>query len=275
MTSPWDLVISSAEGAATVVLVAPYIKEDSLRRLLDAAPCMVSLTCVTRWSPSDLAVGVSDVTARGLVMSRGGLFLLHPTLHAKYYRFDDVVLIGSANITASGLGLVLNPNLEILSQPSDDFDAGAFERFLLDRSRDVSDVEYAVWRSISAVDHSPVAIPESPISIWRPVTRDPEDLWLVYTGTAESALSESVRRQADHDLSAVMAPASLDRHAFSAWVSGALLASPFVCDVRSISADDEPRAFIQLGEAWNMTPGDARYAAETVRNWLSYYLVVP
>ena len=271
MTSPWDLVMSNAEDSGSAVLAAPYIKEDTLRRLLDAAPRMVSLTCVTRWNPSDLAAGVSDAAVRGLVVSRGGAFLLHPTLHAKYYRFDDVVLIGSANITASGLGLAPKPNLEILSPPSDEFDSGAFERVLLGQSRVVSDDEYAVWQSIPIVAHSPVAIPESLILTWRPVTRDPEDLWRVYTGAIESAPSESVLRQAAHDLSVVMAPPRLNRDTFSAWVSAALLASPFVHDVRSITADAEPRAFIQLGESWNLTPGDARYAAETVRNWVSYF----
>ena len=125
MISPWDVVISNATDTGQAVLAAPYIKEDSLRCLLDAAPRIESLTCVTRWSPSDLAVGASDAAVRGLVMSRGGSFLLHPTLHAKYYRFDDVVLIGSANMTASGLGLAPNPNLEILSPSSDDFDSDA------------------------------------------------------------------------------------------------------------------------------------------------------
>ena len=273
MSSPWDVVISNATDTGHAVLAAPYIKEDSLRRLLDAAPRIESLTCVTRWSPSDLAAGASDAAVRGLVVSRGGSFLLHPTLHAKYYRFDDVVLIGSANITASGLGLAPNPNLEILSPPSDNFDSDAFEMLLLGQSRIVSDDEYTVWQSIPVVAHSSVVIPESLVSTWRPVTRDPRDLWLVYTGATEPALSESVRRQAIQDLSSVMAPSGLNRHAFSCWVSAALLASPFVSDVRSISADAEPRAFIQLGEVWSLAPGDARYAAETVRNWFSYYFV--
>ena len=274
MTSPWDLVRSGAAGATTAVLAAPYIKENTLLRLMNIASRLVSLTCVTRWSPGDISAGVSDAPARELVVGKGGTFLLHPTLHAKYYRFDDVVLIGSANLTDSGLGLASKSNLEILSPPSYEFDSVAFERALLDQSRVVSDAEYAVWESIPLVARSRVTLPESLILTWRPVTRDPKDLWLVYTGGTEPALSESVRRQAAQDLSAVIAPPGLNRDAFSAWVSALLLASPFVSDVRSISAGAEPRAFIQLGETWNMTPGDARYAAETVRNWLSYYFVM-
>ncbi len=271
MSSPWDLVRYGATDAATAVLAAPYIKENTLLRLLNNASRLISLTCVTRWSPADISAGVSDAPVRELVVGRGGTFLLHPTLHAKYYRFDDVVLIGSANLTDSGLGLASHSNLEILSPPSDDLDSVAFERLLLSQSRPVSDAEYAVWQSIPLKIQAPVVNPESFILSWRPLTRDPGDLWLAYSDEAGSTLPESVVQQAAQDLSTILAPAGLDPGAFSMWVSSALLASPFVSDVRSIAVNAEPTAFIELGQSWDMTPGDARYAAETVHNWLSYY----
>ena len=52
-----------------------------------------------------------------MVVERGGSFKLHARLHAKYYRFDDRVLVGSANMTASGLGYRHRGNLEILCEP--------------------------------------------------------------------------------------------------------------------------------------------------------------
>lgn len=271
MTSPWELVAANGEHSTTIVIAAPYIKEDSLRRLLDISSAVLSLTCVTRWSPSDLRAGVSDASVREVVIERGGTFLLHPTLHAKYYRFNDAVLIGSANLTGPGLGLVTNANLEILSPPSSAFDSMEFERLLLSQSRVVSDSEYEVWKSIPVEPRSPAVVPESLVLAWRPLTRDPEDLWLVYSEEEEHGLPESVLQQAAHDLSAILAPRGLDRGTFSAWVSSALLASPFVSDVSSIPIGAEPTAFIQLGDSWNMTPGEARYAAETVHNWQSYY----
>ena len=234
---------------------------------------MGSLICVTRWNPSDLAAGASDAAVRDLVISRGGAFRLHPALHAKYYRFDEVVLIGSANITASGLGLALGSNLEILSPPFGGFEFEAFERTLLDQSRVISDAEYEVWKSVPVMPSPPTATPETLTLAWHPNTRDPEDLWLVYSGAAQPRLAAEVRSRAAHDLSAVMAPTGLPFQSFSGWVSAALLASAFVSDVRCIVADDEPRAFLQLGERWNLPPGDARYAAETVRNWLAYFSV--
>ena len=270
MSPPWDLVRSGVADAATAVLAAPYIKEHTLLRVLSQASRMMSLTCVTRWSPGDLSAGVSDASVREHVIGRGGRFLLHPTLHAKYYRFDDVVLIGSANLTQSGLGLTSNPNLEILARPAGDFDRVGFERSLLRQSRVVSDAEYAVWQSIPVREEAPVVVPEPLVLTWRPETRDPEDLWLVYSEGPSAMLPESVLRQAAHDLSRVLAPPGLHQDGFRAWVSSALLASPFVSDVRGIAVDAEPTAFIELGECWSMTPGEARYAAETVHNWLSY-----
>lgn len=271
MISPWELIASSGENATTVVIAAPYIKEDSLRRLLDISSTVLSLTCVTRWGPADLRAGVSDASVREVVIDSGGTFLLHPTLHAKYYRFNNAVLIGSANLTGPGLGLATKANLEILSPPSSDFDSMEFERVLLSQSRAVPDSEYEVWKSIPVEPQSPSVVPESLVLAWRPLTRDPEDLWLVYSGEEGNGLPESVLQRVAQDLSSISAPKGLDRATFSAWVSSALLASPFVSDVRLIPVDAEPTAFIQLGESWNMAPGQARYAAETVHNWQSYF----
>ncbi len=273
MTSPWELVTSKAVDSTTVVIASPYIKEDSLQRLLDISSQVLSLTCVTRWSPTDLRAGVSDASAREIIVKRGGSFLLHPALHAKYYRFDDEVLIGSANLTGSGLGLVANPNLEILFPPSNAFNLLEFERILLSKSRIVTDSEYERWTSIPVKTQSPVVVPESLILAWRPMTRDPEDLWLVYSEKQEDDLPEEILKKIDYDLSAVLAPPNLDHSTFSAWISSAFLASPFVSDVLNISDDAGPKAFIQLGESWDMSPGDARYAAETVHNWKRYYSI--
>ena len=48
---------SAADGVA---VIAPFIKVDALRSLLDVVPPTVSLRCVTRWLPREVAAGVSD-----------------------------------------------------------------------------------------------------------------------------------------------------------------------------------------------------------------------
>ena len=121
--SPGDVLLGLCSGSERLVIVAPYIKVDTLKIMLADVSQLASLTCVTRWKPHDLAVGASDAECRTIVKDFGGSFRLHPSLHAKYYRIDDVVLIGSANLTFSAMGWTPQPNLEILCQPGEDFDA--------------------------------------------------------------------------------------------------------------------------------------------------------
>ena len=67
MTSPWDRILALTRGAREAVIAAPYIKEPSLRRLLEHLPQLERLICVTRWQAGDIAAGVSDTAVRSLV----------------------------------------------------------------------------------------------------------------------------------------------------------------------------------------------------------------
>ena len=96
---PGDMLIDLCFDAQHLVIAAPYIKVDALAKVLADISPTASLICVTRWNPHDLAAGVSDTECRTLVIERGGSFRLHPSLHAKYYHIDNVILIGSANLT--------------------------------------------------------------------------------------------------------------------------------------------------------------------------------
>ncbi len=272
MTSPWNLLVSCAEKATTSLLAAPYIKEQVFRKLLEAAPGLTSITCVTRWNAQDISSGVSDVNVREIVVNTGGCFLLHPTLHAKYYRFDDISLIGSANLTAQGLGIATKSNLEILSPAPMEFDSATFERLLLNGGQEVSDNDFAVWQAIPLSDTLPKAARESLPSQWRPNTRDPNDVWLTYNDSNRSLASDTAEMQARADLDAIMVPHGLSYGDFKTWVASAMLASPFVSAVRTIPKESRPQSFLELSRSWGMSPGDARYAAETVDNWLAYYL---
>lgn len=99
-----------------VVIAAPYIKSPTLPRLLDAVPETVSeCICVTRWLPEDIASGVCDIEIFDDIAGvRGGRLLVHPHLHAKYYSNGRDSLVGSANLTARGLGWHTPSNVELL-----------------------------------------------------------------------------------------------------------------------------------------------------------------
>ena len=273
MTSPWDGLVSLPGDAAEVVVAAPYIKVDSLRRLLELLSHLERLTCVTRWQVGDIASGVSDTAVRDLVRSFGGAFRLHSRLHAKYYRFGDEVLVGSANLTDAGLGLGRLCNLEILTRPWDGFDSVEFERELIAGSREIDEAEFEAWDAIPVVASKvrAGAGPDTALLGWYPVTRDPADLFRFYSGDRESLPLER-QQNAQSDLFGLGAPDDLDPSGLRNWVIAGLLSSSFVADVRGIGSADEPQAFLQLANDWGIEPGAARYRAETVRTWLAYFL---
>ena len=132
-TLPWDALLERCTGATEAVIVAPYIKVGPLTTVLDQLRMGASVECFTRWTPLDIHMGVSDLECRTVVVDRGGAFRLHNRLHAKYYRFDDRVLIGSANMTASGLSYPRHGNLEILCEPGPPFVPVVFEAMLKPR----------------------------------------------------------------------------------------------------------------------------------------------
>ena len=88
-----------------VAVIAPFIKVDALRSLIEVSPAATHLRCVTRWLPKDIAAGVSDPEILDLLETRGNFSLsLVDRLHAKLYIAGNRCLVGSANVTLAGLG---------------------------------------------------------------------------------------------------------------------------------------------------------------------------
>ena len=202
----WLEFIERCTSAERLVLAAPYMKLDTMTMTLAGVGSDTFVECITRWTPQDIHLGVSDIACRNLVRDRGGQFRLHNNLHAKYYRADGYRLIGSANVTRSGMGFSTSPNLEILTEAPTKFDWLGFERRLLSESRLVSDYEYAVWEECPVVEGGPrePKFPTVDLGEWRPQTRNPEYLWLSYLG--EYPPSDEQYQLALSDLKAIAIP---------------------------------------------------------------------
>ncbi len=225
-----DLVTRLCSNAQSLVIAAPYIKADALSRILATISAEASLICVTKWDPHDLAVGASDVECRSLVIGSGGSFRLHQSLHAKFYRIDDVVLIGSANLTSSALGWSKQPNLEILCRSGDDFDSWAFQQELLEAAREISDTEFLRWEAIAKIAAGRVGAvvgSQSRLYTWRPTTRDPIHLELSYQGKEDQIASSDEQNAAQRDLRALVMPPGLSSEEVRMWATACLLAAPF------------------------------------------------
>lgn len=271
--TPWDALTDACREADEAVIAAPYIKADTLERLLNLLPTDVALTCVTRWTPRDMLFGASDVECRTLVLDRGGAFRLHPHLHAKYYRCGQRVLVGSANLTAQGMGYARSANLEILCEPVPAFDAMSFERELLGGSRPVSDAEFARWQTIARLPPPPGPAAKAPEPIdWRPVTRDPEHVWLAYREHWDRIPSGDEQRLARDDLAQLGLPPGLAREKFDAWVNAHLQASSTVDEVLRTIGLDDAAAWERLAEAWGRDKSEANRIRATVMNWTTRFL---
>ena len=239
-----DSLVRACSNALELVVVAPYIKKDALTRILSKVNSNASLICVTRWFPYDLALGASDAACRNLVTDFGGQFLLHPTLHAKYYRINNTVLIGSANLTSSAMGWTSHPNLEILSGAGDDFDAIGFEKGLLAESREITDSEFQSWVAISEIDQPVGGLPESlhPLISWRPTTRDPRHIQLRYRNRESEIASFDEQDASRVDIDSLRIPLGLTDPELHAWISTSLMSAPFTDSVVGLLGNPDKTA---------------------------------
>lgn len=111
-----------AGSAGELILIAPFIKVRPLRRLLSLHEGH-SLRVYTRWLPTEVARGVSDLEALECIEEAGGRLYLVRELHAKAFIAEDVALIGSANITDAALGWSSHPNVETVVRVASSQDA--------------------------------------------------------------------------------------------------------------------------------------------------------
>lgn len=278
--TPWNSFRNFCRTASDVLLAAPYIKVDALRLVLDNLPPDAHIECVTRWTPLDIQMGASDVVCRDIITSKGGSFRLHNSLHAKYFRFDGYALVGSANLTAAGLGYAGKGNTEILCEPASSFDRDAFERELMSGSREVSDEEYEIWRQIPVrpllpAEQVPIGmnthIQSAGLVDWIPQTRNPEYLWQFYTKRASEIVMKEQRPLAQADIHTMQVPSGLMQEGFVAWVRTALTAAPFIDTVRQATGLDDQDAWDLIVQRWDISLSEAARALDTSNNWLYYF----
>ena len=276
-TRPGDLLRNHCTDARRLVIAAPYIKEDALSMILAGLDPLASLVCVTRWSLNELVTGVSDVQCRAIVKEFGGSFKLHPFLHAKYYRIDDIVLIGSANLTSSAMGWSVQPNLEILCHAGDDFDSDGFQRALFQDAREVSDEEYLYWETVSHIATQDVGTStgsQMQLRTWKPRTRDPRNFMLIYRDKNVELASFDEQQAALSDLSTLQIPLDLADEEVHAWISACLLSASFVNSVIQLHnmAVDEPSSRRMLADQYALSITEARRLVESVESWLFFFV---
>lgn len=283
-----------AQACNEVILVAPFIKAPALARLLSKIPPHISLKCVTRWRPEEVLAGVSDLEVWTLLEERPGASLwLRPDLHAKYYRADQKCLVGSANLTSTALGWIRQINLELLVPlPANNAQLLDFDRELFAGSVQVDQAIFAQmqlavqllkeqYSKILPLEASPQLESEEEsqeaiaTDAWLPTLRNPEDLYLAYSGRSEK-LSTVSREAALLDLGVFPMPPDLPKAAFQVYVGSLLLQKPIVRQVDLLLST--PQRFGAVTDllsslACSQSPNfDADRAWQTLMRWLRYFL---
>lgn len=174
-------LFESASGE--VAVIAPFIKVDALRSLLEVIPVALHLRCVSRWLPKEIAAGVSDPEILDLLEARGNFSLsLVDQLHAKLYIADDQCLVGSANVTAAGFGEGgAGSNIEVLVESTiDDPGVAATLEAIAqaERAATISMARTARRLADSLADATAPAVGLH--ALWFPGSRRPEHAYRLY-----------------------------------------------------------------------------------------------
>lgn len=271
------LVELAASSRREFIMCAPFAKERVVSEVLAAVPGGVQIRLFTRWRPDEVAAGVSDTEVLDVVRSRGGAVFLYDRLHAKYYRNEADVLIGSANLTATALGWSQNPNLELLVTSSQQ-EIDGVERLLIEESTEATDelareVEAIAALLPSVVEDVAAAETVETAPIWIPTLRMPSDLYTAYRYGTGSLASRSGDAAAA-DLSVLDLPPGLDREQFYALVSHRLRSYPLFVHIDRFL--DMQRRFGEMRQLLSRIAGLNRTRAEeswqTVLRWMSEFL---
>ena len=202
------------DAKETVSVIAPYVKVDALKSLLDVIPPGIHVRCVTRWRPHEVAAGVSDPEIFELLELRGNCdLLLVDNLHAKLYVADNNCLAGSSNVTQAGLGASHGSNIEILISTSID-DLGVAKTL-----QDISRVAHPATKMLAKATRSLAQhLPTSPDvdkldQIWFPKSRFPDVAFEYYAGRYGNFLRVA-QRLVLQDLVEANVPLGLSEDAF-------------------------------------------------------------
>ncbi|OBK22395.1 hypothetical protein A5635_21840 [Mycobacterium asiaticum] len=245
---------------------------------MSAVPEGVDVALFTRWRPEEVAAGISDTGVLKVLHDRGGAVYLHDRLHAKFYRSESAVLLGSANLTATALGWSFSPNIELLVESTRDrivevenYLSAQSTEATAEMAREVDEIAKLLPEAPTAPEHAGQAA--EPSAIWVPHLRMPSDLFAAYSKGLESMTSRSASAAAI-DLVALDLPVSLSKRQFQAVVGHRM--SHQVLFQKLDQFLDRPRRFGEVRDEIGRLTGYSREQADdawqTTMRWMLEFL---
>ena len=280
MTELGNAVLAlAASSQFEFVMCAPFAKEAVVSRIVSALPEGASVKLYTRWRPEEIAAGVSDTGVLAILEARGGVVYLHDRLHAKFYRNENQVLLGSANLTGTALGWSAKPNIELLTAVQKE----AVDQVELQLSvesihatpeiaLEVDDIARSLQMP-SFVSESLAEARPGPAQTWFPRFRIPADLFSAYSRGLASLTARSAAA-AVADLEVLDLPHGLGKEQFYLLVAHRLRQQPLV-----VAVDDylkQPRRFGEVRDKIDQLTAigreDASDAWQTLMRWFLEFL---
>lgn len=270
----------------SVLVVAPFIRSEALKRLLDNVPAGIETTIVTRWRIEDLLAGASDLGVYELAEVKRAPLYLRSDLHAKLFAADEKCLVGSANVTNSALGRGKRSNLELLVPVPRKTDGivGFEERLMArtiqataahrDRLRDLLEtLRSSEIRTVSVEEEGTALMAAD----WVPQVRNPEELYSVYLGSPD--VSRSAMAIMKEELLKIGVVAGLNAEEFRAWVGIRISQNAFVGQViqhiekhGEVTEADIGEFLTKIGVAPEAYP--PRELLEVLERWLTCFLAM-
>ncbi|MFJ9592405.1 phospholipase D family protein [Streptomyces virginiae] len=264
-------------SSRSVTLIAPFIKKSIFEAAVAAVPASVEhIRCVTRWTPAEVAAGVSDPEIIEISESDKRVRIdLCPALHAKIYVGDDRCLVGSANLTSKATGRVPDSNIELLveaavAHPEIQRVLGQVETAAVEATLHQA-VLIRKQAELLKSEASPSRADDAELAIqpWYPVTRRPENLYVLYSG--RGSFASAVEEGIVLDLALLNVPVGLSEGDFNAVVRSRLHAIPELGQLQDGESLSNVELELALAQRSGVDEVLARRRTENIAAWLQHF----
>lgn len=268
------------DAEQNVRIAVPFVKAHALERALLAIPDSISVICIARMRPEDIAAGVCDLEVFDLLGQRTGTkFLIHPHLHAKFFAADQLCLVGSANLSYTALGWRTPSNVELLVELNTaDHGLDAWWDELLGQCIEAtSDMRDALEKEASRLRDLGVPIPRTDIEqetqndiIWVPECPRWTGLWEAYSGD-EDQMPASALASATSDLNALGVPPGLNQLGFETAVRASFKNTQIYFEMDRLSEKglSDLAAHKLLMDQFGISPTNVERRWQLLKRWLS------